>query len=304
MTEHEVPGPSAARRPDASMTLLTEMMERPLDPGYAAAADRRRTAGLPPATSLRSWRILIGALVIGLVIGGGASVLRTSATAKSGARQALVEQIEQGRELVDNRTRTARELRAQVTALDARLLGRSGSTESTDLGVLAGAVAVEGPGFVVTLDDAPGVDAPPGDSDPRTGGAANETVQAVDIQAVVNGLWQAGAEAVGINGQRLSSTAAIRFAGEAILVDFRPLSRPYVIEAIGNTKRLPAAFADGPAGSYVTTLHNVYGISVSMDVRKRVALPAAATLAVRKASPLPAMDTGGANPSPAPKRSP
>ena len=33
------------RRPDASMTLLTSMLERPLDPGYQAAADRRRAAG-------------------------------------------------------------------------------------------------------------------------------------------------------------------------------------------------------------------------------------------------------------------
>ncbi len=34
-----------ARRPDASMTLLTSMLERPLDPSYQAAADRRRAAG-------------------------------------------------------------------------------------------------------------------------------------------------------------------------------------------------------------------------------------------------------------------
>ena len=34
-------------RRDASMTLLTSMLERPLDPGYAAAAEQRRAAGLP-----------------------------------------------------------------------------------------------------------------------------------------------------------------------------------------------------------------------------------------------------------------
>ena len=37
------------RRPDESMTLITEMMEHPLDPGYAAAAERRSQAGLPAA---------------------------------------------------------------------------------------------------------------------------------------------------------------------------------------------------------------------------------------------------------------
>ena len=42
------------RRPDASMTLLTSMLQRPLDPGYAAAANRREAQGKPRATSLRS----------------------------------------------------------------------------------------------------------------------------------------------------------------------------------------------------------------------------------------------------------
>ena len=33
--------PAPRRRPDESMTLITEMMQQPLDPGYAAAASKR-----------------------------------------------------------------------------------------------------------------------------------------------------------------------------------------------------------------------------------------------------------------------
>ena len=51
------------------MTLLTSMIERPLDPGYAAAAERRDRAGLPRATSLRSPRLLVAALLVGLLVG-------------------------------------------------------------------------------------------------------------------------------------------------------------------------------------------------------------------------------------------
>ena len=36
-------------RPDASMTLLREIFERPLAPGYPAAAARRTAAGAPAA---------------------------------------------------------------------------------------------------------------------------------------------------------------------------------------------------------------------------------------------------------------
>lgn len=284
------------RRPDESMTLLREMMERPLDPGYAQAARRREAAGMPRATSLRSWRVLAGAIVIGLLIGGGASVLRGSATAKAGTRAALVSQIGNARALVDERDATVRDLRSQVAALDARLLDGSGSAVSLPLEVAAGAVAVTGPGFVVTLDNGPSTHEGAGNSDPRATTSSDDTVQAADLQAVANGLWQAGAEAVAVNGQRLSATAAIRFAGEAILVDYRPLARPYVVEAVGDPRRLPAAFAEGPAGSYVATLRNTYGISVKMQVADRLVLPGATTLSIQAARPLP--DGAAGSPTP------
>lgn len=50
---------------------------------------------------------------------------------------------------------------------------------------------------------------------------------------IVNGLWQAGATDMAINGRRLTPTSAIRAAGEAILVNYRPMSPPYVVSAIG-----------------------------------------------------------------------
>ena len=49
------------------MTLLTEMMQRPLDPGYAAAAEAARRPALPPATGHRSPLLVVAALLIGLL---------------------------------------------------------------------------------------------------------------------------------------------------------------------------------------------------------------------------------------------
>ena len=67
----EAPTPTG-RRPDESMTLLTSMMERPLDPGYAAAAEQRVAEGLPPATSTRTVAVLAAAIVVGLLFALGA----------------------------------------------------------------------------------------------------------------------------------------------------------------------------------------------------------------------------------------
>ena len=95
----------------------------------------------------------------------------------------------------------------------------------------AGTGAVGGPGLRVTVEDAPVTRADPEAADPDL------RVQDVDLQVVVNGLWAAGAEAVAVNGQRLTALTAIRTAGSAILVDLAPLSSPYVVEAVGRPHR-------------------------------------------------------------------
>ena len=90
----------AGRRGD-SMTLITEMMERPLDPGYAAAAERRRSSGLPAATGLRSPLLIIVAILIGGLLGASALALRAPTTAAEKIKQDLVHRIEDKRAHAD-----------------------------------------------------------------------------------------------------------------------------------------------------------------------------------------------------------
>ena len=105
------------------------------------------------------------------------------------------------------------------------------------LSLVAGAVPVQGPAFVVTVDDAPTTGDQASGPDPRAGSAGSDgQVIARDLQILTNSLWEAGAEAVSINGQRLTTTASIRFAGEALLVDYRP-STSLFADAIGDPVR-------------------------------------------------------------------
>ena len=96
--------PAPRRRPDESMTLLTEMMQRPLDPGYAAAAAKREAAGLPPATGHRSALLVVAALLIGLLFAMSALALRAPATSASRAKAQLIDQIESRRAHGDQQT--------------------------------------------------------------------------------------------------------------------------------------------------------------------------------------------------------
>jgi uncharacterized protein YlxW (UPF0749 family) len=284
------------------MTLITSMLERPLDPGYAAAAEKREKAGLPPATSLRSPALILFAVVVGVLVGIAAIQLRGSDTTKQRTKSSLIERIERQQEAVDAQAAEAGALRSEIAALDAETLRDVSEELAQDverLSLVAGAVPVRGPGFVVTVDDAPTNEAEGSNSDPRgESGPTDGKVIARDLQIVTNSLWEAGAEAVSVNGQRLTTTAAIRFAGEAILVDYRPLKRPYVITAIGDPGRVPATFADGSGGTYLSTLKNSFGIRVSTVVRKEVTVPASATLGTRAATPA---DRLGADATPSPE---
>jgi uncharacterized protein YlxW (UPF0749 family) len=270
------------------MTLLTSVMERPLDPGYAAAAERREQAGLPPSTGTRTLVVLVAAVVTGLLLTLGALALRTPSTTAAKAKAELVAQIESRRAAADRQEKQVTALQAQVDKLQAEVLSNGQANLASRLDTLtlaAGSVPVQGPGVRVVLDDAPGSDSNSADGNPRTGTSNNDgKVLSKDLQVVVNGLWEAGAEAISVNGQRLTSKSAIRFAGEAILVNYRPLVRPYTISAIGDPKNLQVEFAENDGGAYARALHDNYGIRVSIDPVSKMTLPAASSLTVRYAT--------------------
>ncbi|MEO6020221.1 MAG: DUF881 domain-containing protein [Knoellia sp.] len=270
------------------MTLITSMLERPLDPGYAAAADQREEAGLPRATGLRSRSLVVFAVVVGVLVGIAAMQLRGVETTKQRTKTSLIERIDSQQKIVDIRSAKAGSLRAEIAALDAQTLRDVSESLAQDverLSLVAGAVPVRGPGFIVTVDDAPTTDDGGTNSQPRADAASTDgKVIARDLQILTNSLWEAGAEAVSVNGQRLTSTASIRFAGQAILVDYRPLKRPYAISAIGDPGKMPAAFANGNGGTYLSTLKSSFGIQVDTKVRREVTIPASATLGTRAAT--------------------
>jgi uncharacterized protein YlxW (UPF0749 family) len=279
-------------RPNDSMTLITEMMERPLDPGYAAAAERRHGSGLPPATGLRSPTLIIAAILIGALLAISALALRPPATTTSKIKKDLVGRIEDRRAHADSQTRLIDTLRNQINAAQAAALTAQSQTElATELSQLelaAGTVPVSGPGLTLTVDDAPTQPAPIApDANPRTvTGPDNGKVIALDLQLIVNGLWEAGAEAISINGHRLTSRAAIRSAGAAILVDYRPLTRPYVITAIGDPGSLSVEFADNSGGSYLQSLKSNDQIRGDIKNLTSVVVPGEPALSLQEAKPV------------------
>jgi uncharacterized protein YlxW (UPF0749 family) len=102
---------------------------------------------------------------------------------------------------------------------------------------------VHGPGLVVTLDDA---QRDANGRFPRDASPDDLVVHQQDIQAVLNGLWSAGAEAIQMQDQRIIATSVPRCVGNTLLLNGRTYSPPYTITAIGNATAMQAALAAAP----------------------------------------------------------
>ncbi len=243
---------------------MTSVIERFLRDATADEyrwARPRRPDGSSAAGLSRGLVVIVGAAAVGLVGVLAAISARTSEAERLETRAELVSRVLTASDAVDVLQQEVSARTEEVDRLSADLFAAGeGSRESVELEQLAlqaGTTALTGPGLIITMDDAP--DAQPG--------SLNRVLDR-DLQAIVNELWRAGAQGIAINDQRLVETSAIRSAGDAILVNYHPLARPYSIRAVQG---------DGPLdptgiGDVLTTLAVDYGL-VSALQQRDVALP-------------------------------
>lgn len=267
------------RQPDASMSLLNQLFENPLDEGYTQAAARRAAVGehaSPGRRPLGSIALAAGLLGLGLLLTLAVLQVQQEESAVSAERESLVEQIDAVSARTSELEEVASSLEEDITELQANALQNAAAMEelrssmqSTQVAV--GATAVTGPGLVVELRDAePGSVA---DSD------VDEDFLEVfdaDLQQVVNGLWAAGAEAIGVNGERIMPTTAIRSVNDVVLVNLRPLPSPYEVTAIGDPDELSSRFVEGPGFGWLQNEAAPYGIQFEIETHESLTLPGGA----------------------------
>ena len=247
------------------MSLLTTLFDDAVRSDYGT-----RTTSQHQARPMRIPRSAVGlVLVVGLVgfiLATALVTVRTQQSTTAAQRQDLLDRIlvaESENARIDTEI-SARE--AEVSQLSSAVLpnspeGRLLADRLASAQFAAGYTPITAPGVVLSIADKPG-----------TGGLGR--VLDRDLQGVTNSLWSVGATAIAINGIRMTSTTAIRSAGEAILVDYRPLAMPYVITALGPDD-LASRFTDSPEGATLRSLQQQYGIEWSLDT-SQVHMPASA----------------------------
>jgi uncharacterized protein YlxW (UPF0749 family) len=273
---------------------LTELFRNPLDPGYADAAERRARDGGPPAARgrLMSGVAALTVVALGFLLSVAYQQATAAEPAASNARRTLVDQVQNRRAETARLQQRADELRAEVAALRQRQLGGAAVARLNELEARTGLAPVRGSGAKITIKDGPTP------VNPLTGAHDTQAlVKDSDLQLACNALWSEGAEAIAVNGQRLTATSTIRQAGEAILVDFRPVTSPYEVVAIGPDS-LADNFRDGYAGRFFKELASRYGMAFDAAPVKNVTLDAASdvTLRVARLSTSPPVPSGGSSP--------
>lgn len=220
----------------------------------------------------------ISMMVVGfVVVASGIGI----ATARPSVEAATIELRERVRAAQESAVRTETEyaqaraaLRATQAAVRPDLTGEI-RVELDRQSVAAAYVGMRGPGLVLTIDNS---------TTPLFSGTTDlGQVIDRDLQQVVNGLWRAGAEAISINNIRLTARTSIRNAGATILVDYRPVSAPFRIRAIGDSVRLTNKFKSTPEWKELQQLRDRYGIRWEVSAQSKLRVPAGASTLPRVA---------------------
>lgn len=131
----------------------------------------------------------------------------------------------------------------------------------------AGLVALTGPGLRITLDDSKR--AAIGEEDPRL-----FLIHEQYIRGIFNALWNGGAEAIAVNGQRVTINTEVFCLGSYIQINGTSQMPPYVIEAIGETNTLSAALNFYYDWFRLGELQEQNGITRKPEVLSKVVIPA------------------------------
>lgn len=180
--------------------------------------------------------------------------------------------------LVDSRADAAAGLRADIHTLQADIGQMSAGISGSELRDLhrriarlrapAGMTPVSGPGMVVILDDSPA------GTDPEAIDPNLLVVHQGHIQAFVNALWQGGAVAISLQGQRLISTSGVKCVGNTVVLHGVPYAPPYRIEAVGDPDSLGAALDASRAVDYYRQYVEAYDLGLLIAESGRLELPA------------------------------
>ena len=269
-------------------SLLRALLSEHLDPGYAAAAEKRSRTATPRTARARVFSWLWQALAAMLVATVFAAAVAQARSVEPGVRSAQQLLVRSVRSTEDAAARSSQRRSALSTRVDDvqrhaladNAEGQRLLTRLDALSLAAASTAIIGPGLTVTVTD-PGTSPNLSDVSKQRVNGSRQIILDRDLQLVVNSLWVSGAEAISVGGVRIGPNVTIRQAGGAILVDNNPTSSPYTILAVGPPHSMRDVFDNSPGLQRLRLLEVSYGVGVTVNVSDGLSLPAGSVREVK-----------------------
>lgn len=224
---------------DDSLQLIDDLVNRPMDPMFS---DSRLVHEQRSAFSIWFNRIIVFLICVGVGFAGCLFVQQLQSDPRKQVRQTLAGQLENRNAQIEQLTKDVNAVKAQVDEQSKKVSGRVKSDTLIQDELVIGAVAVTGEGITMTLADPIAASQSDQSTSTRVGTTSKiRVVTDLDLQQLVSLMFQNGAEAISINGNRLGAQTSIRKAGGHILIGVNAIESPYTIEAIGDKNTLAEA---------------------------------------------------------------
>jgi uncharacterized protein YlxW (UPF0749 family) len=236
--------------------------------------------------AIPSWQVTLGAALLGLgfLIAAQLAAEGPRVRYTTQERSPLVETATQLQRRQDDLKKRILQLREQIQLTEqagegSAVLVSQLNDQLQDARIAAGLIPLTGTGIVLQLEDSVEPVAPGADQ-------ADYLVGARDLRSVVEELWAAGAEAIAVNGERITPTTAIIDVGPSILVNAAYLAAPYQVTALGPDDLYPRLGASPGFVDLIRTRAQGFGIQVGIAEPEAVDIPAfAGTVTLRYARP-------------------
>jgi len=232
------------------------------------------TAIVARLRAIPSWQITLGLalLALGFLIAAQLASEGPRIRITSMERTPLVETALDLQAQQEGLKQQILELRASIQDLEAT--GQGGAAVTKDLNdqlerarIAAGLSPLSGPGLVIQLSDSTVVV-------PPDGNARDYLASGRDVLVVVEELWLAGAEAIAVNGERVTVATAVVDIGGSVLVNSAYVTAPYQVSAIGPDDMFDRLGRSVGFVDFVRSRAETFGIGVSYATPESVDLPA------------------------------
>jgi uncharacterized protein YlxW (UPF0749 family) len=244
--------------------------------------------GVRRLRAIPTWQVTLGValLALGFLIAAQLASEGPRVRYTTQERTPLVETVNELQTQQDALKARILDLRSQIQVVEGQGEGsevqvRQLNDRLQEARIAAGLIPLTGTGIVIQLEDSK-------EPVPPDGSNADYLVGSRDIRLVVEELWGAGAEAIAVNGERITPTSAIIDVGTSLLVNSAYLTPPYQITALGPPDLYDRLSAREGFVDFVRARSKGYGIGVSLAEPESVDMPAfVGTVTLRYSRPLP-----------------